>query len=106
MEPPVGYGLMDRSIFPESQFGTVTLPSFGGPSWQAQTGSMPLLIVDPKAKGVARDNGGLRTLDTARLARPRNAGPVAAPLSPADGRDGPRSGSRDRRRVGSEPPPL
>jgi hypothetical protein len=24
MEPPVGYGVMDRSIFPESQFGTVT----------------------------------------------------------------------------------
>jgi hypothetical protein len=30
MEPPVGYGVMDRSIFPESQFGTVTPPSFGG----------------------------------------------------------------------------
>ena len=31
MEPPIGYGSTDRSIFPESQFGTVTHPSFGGP---------------------------------------------------------------------------
>jgi len=28
MEPPVGYGLMDRSIFPESQFGTTAAPCF------------------------------------------------------------------------------
>jgi hypothetical protein len=31
MEPPLGYGSTHRSIFPESQFGTVTHPSFGGP---------------------------------------------------------------------------
>ena len=31
MEPPIGYGSTHRSIFPESQFGTVTHPSFGGP---------------------------------------------------------------------------
>jgi hypothetical protein len=31
MEPPIGYGSTYRSIFPESQFGTVAPPSFGGP---------------------------------------------------------------------------
>jgi hypothetical protein len=28
MEPPVGYGVMDRSILPESQFGVDAHPSF------------------------------------------------------------------------------
>lgn len=31
IEPPIGYGPTYRSIFPESQFGTVTPRSFGRP---------------------------------------------------------------------------
>jgi hypothetical protein len=53
VEPPIGYGSTDRSIFPESQFGTVTRRSSRwGRSQEVQTGSMPLLVRVEIAEGV------------------------------------------------------
>jgi hypothetical protein len=33
MEPPIGYGLTHRSIFPESQSERAAAPRFRGRSW-------------------------------------------------------------------------
>jgi len=53
MEPPIGYGATYRSIFLESQFGTVTRSIFQrGSSREVQTGSMSLLVRVEIAEGV------------------------------------------------------
>jgi|HubBroStandDraft_6_1064221.scaffolds.fasta_scaffold06141_4 hypothetical protein len=53
LEPPIGYGSTHRSIFTESQFGTVTRSIFqGGWPREVQTGSMPLLVRVGIAEGV------------------------------------------------------
>ena len=45
MEPPIGYGSTYRSIFPESQFGTVIHPSFGEPVVGSPNGIDAALLV-------------------------------------------------------------
>jgi hypothetical protein len=69
MEPPIGKDRRTRSIFPESQFGTVTHPSFGGPVAGSPNG------IDAAA-GARRDRrGGVRESGMT-VQRPTRDGPA------------------------------
>jgi SAM-dependent methyltransferase len=120
MEPPIGYGLTHRSIFPESQFGTVTRSIFQGPVTGSRLAALRAVLarlsqgpydrslsnhglgkghhgaqvsVGLRSYGrVGRDNGVFRTLDCASSARTRDAEPATGPLSSSDDRVGLRAG--------------
>jgi hypothetical protein len=53
MEPPIGYGSTHRSIFPESQFGTVIGSIFltGAGQGKSKTGSIPVLSSSGRDRG-------------------------------------------------------